>query len=311
MILNSLKNFLKCLAYVLVPLGCLLLGVLFGLDAALNTVSGQITYIKEGILNLVPEAVENVDELWSFVLSSVQELNWRKPIETLQLVLQGEWLADKISGFLGLTTEQAAQFVLDIQALMQTVSSVIGRAVKIFLAWIIFSAIVGYFVTNLFVRKTTVKRGLWKFLAVSLLDSLFSVTLIAFTTWILTLWSPGAAITSIISVIVFGFVSLTEAYLIHGRGKVPFTRVVNVKNFFLLQLSSLIVFAIAVILVLLVLLATNILVGIAVAYAVVIIALLVVNVNAESYVVKQVQIAAEQPTEEPPKELPPPTAAEA
>lgn len=304
MILNSLKNFFKCLAYVLVPLGCLFIGVLFGVNAAFGIITEQIIYIRDEVVKLIPVAVENVDELWGFVLSSVRELTWKSPFDVVRTILDGEWLVGKISGFVGLTSEQSVQFLSDVQILLQTVASELILAVGVFFALIVLSAIAGYFVTNLFVRSSTVKRGFWKFLAMSLLDALFSATLIAFTTWILTVWKPGALISSLISVLVFGFVSLIEAYLIHGRGKIPFRRAVNFKNCLLLYLSHIIITVSAFVLLFLVFLATNVFVGIAVGYSILIIALLVININAESYIVELTKQNTEPDSEPPPPSAP-------
>ncbi len=63
-LLNSLKNFLKCLAYVLIPLGCLFLGLLFGADSAFTILSEQITYIKTEVARIIPETAKDLDELW-------------------------------------------------------------------------------------------------------------------------------------------------------------------------------------------------------------------------------------------------------
>ena len=89
--------------------------------------------------------------------------------------------------------------------------------------------------------------------------------------------------------LVFGFVSLLEAYLLHARGRLPFGKVVNLKNCLLVYASQLAVFAAAAAVCMLVLLAVGLFVAYALVVAVVIIALLVNNVNAESYVARMVR----------------------
>ena len=89
--------------------------------------------------------------------------------------------------------------------------------------------------------------------------------------------------------LVFGFVSLLEAYLLHARGKLPFGKVVSLKNCLLVYASQLAALAAAAAVCMLVLLAVGSFVAYALVVAVVIIALLVNNVNAESYVARMVR----------------------
>ena len=110
-------------------------------------------------------------------------------------------------------------------------------------------------------------------------------------------------ISATLSMAVFGFVSLLEAYLIHGRGKIPFVRVVNIQNCLLMYLSQIVILILATLLALLLLFATNLLVGLAVGYSVIIIAFLVVNVNAESYIVEQIKKLPEPSPEPPPQKI--------
>lgn len=291
MIKNSLKNYIKCLAHVFVPLGCLFLGVLFGAYHLIGVISAQLSYLAEETVRIIPEVEADFDELWAFVLASARELSWKNPFQTISLILDG-WLAEKIGTFTGMTAEQYAKFVNDIQTVLQKVGEELRSGFSVFIVYIVLSVWLGYFVTNLFVRRSTVKRGLLKLLAVTLLDSLFSATLIAFTTWLLSVWSPGALISAVISMIVVSFVSLMEAYLLHGRGKVELRRVVSLKNCCLLQLSQLIILLISVAVIVLFFLITNALVALAIGFAVATIALLVSGVNAESYVVS---LAKSQP----------------
>lgn len=302
-LLNSLKNFLKCLAYVLIPLGCLFLGLLFGADSAFTILSEQITYIKTEVARIIPETAKDLDELWGYVIASARELSWKSPIEAIQTLLNGQWLTEKISVFLGLTTEEATKLFTELETILTTVIANLNLAVVIFFVWIILSGIAGYFIANLFVRRATVRRGIWKFIVVSLLDSFFSATIIALSTYILSLWSPGVLISATLSMAVFGFVSLLEAYLIHGRGKIPFVRVVNIQNCLLMYLSQIVILILATLLALLLLFATNLLVGLAVGYSVIIIAFLVVNVNAESYIVEQIKKLPAPLPESPPQKI--------
>ena len=281
----SLKNYFKCLVHVFVPLGCIFLGVLFGAYALFGVVTAQLAYIRTEITQLLSGIEADFDELWSFVIGSARELSWDRPLQTIALLLKGEWLTEKIAIFLGMTDADAAKLLGSVQNILQTVGSELKGGIAVFCVQVMLGVWLGYFVANFFVRRSTVKRGLWKFILVSLLDSFLSATLVAVTVYLLTLWSPGALISSVVSMFLYGFVSLLEAYVIHGRGTIKFKTVVNAKNCFLLQLAQTIIFAISAVIVLLIYLITNWLVALAIGLSVAIIALLVANVNAEAYVV--------------------------
>ena len=283
MIKLSLKNYLKCLAHIFVPLGCIFLGVLFGAHALFGAIAEQTAFVKEEIAGILSGVETDFDQLWSYVIASARELKWDQPLNTVKMLLQGDWLAEKIGTFLGMTNEQYAQFLVRIQTVLVSVGEGLTGGLTAFCVWAALGVLGGYFVTALFVRRSTVKRGFWKFFGAALLESFFSTTIIAFTVWLLSVWSPGAIISLAVSMLVFGFVALYEAYLLHGR-ELKLSKVVNIKNCYLLQLSQLLIMLISFAVIAVLFAATNFLVALAIGFSVIIIAFLVSNVNAESYV---------------------------
>ncbi|MGN0823402.1 MAG: hypothetical protein ACI4NG_06485, partial [Candidatus Gallimonas sp.] len=93
-----------------------------------------------------------------------------------------------------------------------------------------------------------------------------------------------STVINVLGIVVYAFVSLLEAYLIQGRGRVSFKKVVNLRNCILLFLSHTVVFLLAIVISAIVLAVADFLVGIFVAVSILLVALLVINVNAESYV---------------------------
>lgn len=279
MIKLCLKNYGRCLAHIFVPLGCIFLGVLFGAYALFGVGLEQLAYVRIEIAKILSGVETDFDKLWSFVLASARELKWNKPVETISMLLEGDWIAQKISEFLGMTGEQYAVFAEQVRAVFLSVGDGIVNGIITFFVWLALGVLAGYFVTALFVRRSTVRRGFWKFIGAALLEAFFSATLIAFTVWLLSVWSPGAIISMAVSMLVFGFAALCEAYLLHGR-QLKFGKVVNIKNCYLLQLSQLIIMLISFAVIAVLFAATNILVALAIGFSVVIIAFLVSNVNA-------------------------------
>lgn len=284
MIANSLKNFFKCLPYIFVPLGCIFLGFLFGVEMLLNALSEQAAYMEQELSSLLDMTDASFDRLTGFVIAAARELDWSNPISTVSSLFDGVWLTDKIAEFLELSTEQTAALqekvtVLAAQVAMALIVDLLGLVICV-----VIGVIAGYFVTNYFVRKSTVQRGFLGFWIAAIADAVLTATLIAFVTWLLMVSKAGAVATAIVGVLVFGLVSLFEAYLLHGRGKIPFRKVVNFGNCIAVYFSQLAVFAAAAAVSALIMWLTASLVSVALVFAVVTVALLVINVNAESYV---------------------------
>ena len=284
MVGNSLLNFLKCLIYIFVPLGCIFLGFLCGVQVFLGALSEQAAYAAEQLRALADGAEIKLDRLLGFLISSVRELDWNDPFGAIGTILQGDWVAAKLSEFLQLTQEQAAQLQAEVLGVAEHITQNLVSAVAVLIVFVIFGVIAAYFVTNYFVRKSTVRRGFWGFWVVSLADALLTATLVAFVAWLLSVTKAGAAVTAAVGALVFGFIALAEAYLLHGRKKISFRAVVNFKNMVFVCLSQIAVFAAAAGLGALLAWLTGAIVGAALALSVAIVALLVVGVNAESYV---------------------------
>ena len=79
------------------------------------------------------------------------------------------------------------------------------------------------------------------------------------------------------------FFGLVEAFLIHGRGVVPFKKVVNLKNVGAYLITNIMIFLIALSFSLIAII-INVLLGIFVGLSLFEIAFLVISMNAESYV---------------------------
>jgi hypothetical protein len=150
------------------------------------------------------------------------------------------------------------------------------------LGWI--GLVVGYLITRWQIRRILARRAFWKMLMIVAVNALINATVVAFCARMLTVSGANAAISLLISLILWEFISLFEAYLIHGWKKVPFRKTVNFKAVGWLLLANLLIFLIALGIAWLIVLMTNRIVGIFVGTATVGIAYIVSNLNAEAYV---------------------------
>ena len=114
-------------------------------------------------------------------------------------------------------------------------------------------------------------------------DSILSSTMVAMCVWLLSVWKPSIFISSVISILLFGFISLLEAYIVHAWKKTDVKRIVNVKNIFQLFLTDAIIIVLVGVFVQLIVLLTNTFAGISVGIVLMEIAFIVIGRNAESY----------------------------
>lgn len=197
MVGNSLKNFFKCLVYIFVPLGCIFLGFLFGVQLFLNELVTQADYIAVQLSELVDGTEAQVDNLIGFVIASLRELDWSEPLGTLTFLMDGDWIAARIAEFLQLTVEEAAALEEQVVSIAANVAMALLADLVALVLCVAASVVIGYFVTNYFVRKSTVRRGFWGFWIASIADAVLTVTLIAFVTWLMTVSTAGAVLSGI------------------------------------------------------------------------------------------------------------------
>ncbi|MDE6401681.1 MAG: hypothetical protein K2L54_03615, partial [Clostridiales bacterium] len=154
------------------------------------------------------------------------------------------------------------------------------------IAFVVFSVIGlvgGYWFTKWLIRRNIAKRSIWKFVLMTFIDSVFSAALMIITAWLAAMWWVSAFISAIVSVLLVGIFTLTEAYLVHGRNKVPFKSIVNFKNLIKLLVTNAIVFALSFVITLIAV-AINAIAGIFIGVAFIAIAFIVTGLNAEAYV---------------------------
>ncbi len=115
-------------------------------------------------------------------------------------------------------------------------------------------------------------------------DSFVTAALIALSAWLLTVWAPSVFITSIMSFLIFGAISLVSAYCVHGRNVVELKTVLNIVNVLKLLLVNTIIFVVSLALFILTAVLTNPIAGALIGFSFVEIAFIVMSLNAESYV---------------------------
>ena len=153
-----------------------------------------------------------------------------------------------------------------------------------FLVFSVLGGVVGVFATRVEIRRNVAKRKFWKFILISIVHTVINATIIAGGVWVISRFNKFAALSTILTLLLYITVAFFEAYLVHGYKKVSLAKVLRVRNFLSLAILSVIEVAIMCAIVGLVLAISNVVVTFFVGYAVVVITLSCLSLNTEAYV---------------------------
>ncbi len=283
MIKQSLKNYFKCLKYIFTPLGVIALGLIIGLSILIPGVINAGSETVEKIIEISDKSID-LGVLFDGFTDAVKALDWSDIGAALSKMFSKEWLSavfeDNINAFIGDVREYGAQ----ISAAVATFIDSVIKYIVILCVFIAIGFVVGYFFTKWIIRRDIAKRRFGMFAVKAVTGGILTAAITALCMWLATLWSYSVYISAPISFLLAAFVILTEAYVVHGYKKIPFGKIVNIKNAAKLFLSDLIIFAFTVVFIILIMLITNTMVAIFVAIGFIDITLAVLDMNAESYV---------------------------
>lgn len=293
MIKSGLNIYFKSFLYVFVSLGALFLAILIAATVLFDRCVVYTRDFAESVVGLYDGVHPDVNGMITYLVNYLEQLTEWNTERLLAVIKEGTWLTDGVLQYLSEQNPGILQSGEKLNLLLAEYGNSLQRGLIGAYIIILAGVVAGFFLTKYLIRRESAKRGILKWLLNSLADSVLSATVIAFTTWILSLWSPGALITWLISGLVFGLVSLFEAYLVHGYKKIDAKEIVTEKNALALIGVDLITMSISVVIILAFLYLLNIVVALAVAYALLILTFVVIELNAEAFVVRKVQSVAQ------------------
>lgn len=286
MIKSGLKTYFKSLPYIFISLGALFVAVLLGGTLLFGGIVAQTKIFASSLYEAYSGWKIDVRALVSYVVEELwQEADGQLSV-VLSLVREGDWLTECIRRYLeGLEGGgmQGGQWSL---LLADYVSGVRVCVLQSYLV-VLLGVVGGFFLTKYLIRRDAAKRSLWKWALNGLIDSLLSATVVTFVSWLLSVWSPGVLVTFLLSGLVFGLISLFEAYVIHGYKRVKFSQIVTGRNALCLTFVNILNFILSFLIVLAVYFIFNAVVAVAIGYALIILTMIVTGLNAEAFVVNE------------------------
>lgn len=291
MITQGIRNFFKDLKYVFIPLGTVALGFVFGLSVLLSGLESSLSALAVRVETILQGTEIDLTVLGNRLFESVRALDWKDPLAAIGTILKEEWLNATLSDCIAALSESADAYFVPIDAAIADFTAEVSAYVAVLVSFSLLGLIGGFFLVKWLVRKEVAQISLWKYILVSLIDALISAIIVAFFVWLFSfpLWQPFAWFSSAVMLLLFGGISLFEAYIVHGRKRVKIKEIVNGRNILSLVVSDLIIFLSAAVFSLIVGILINELVGLFLGIGLFVIACIVISLNAEAYVKSVVQ----------------------
>ncbi len=284
MILNGLKNYFINLKHFFTPIGTLAVGMFIGLSILIPGAFAVVVALIGRLAETAGEANVDFEAVKNYIVDAVNALDWSDPIASLKIMLTREWLTGVVNGCLDIVASGLKPFEDAVTAAVNDAVFTLTALIVTFFLLCIIGLIGGYCLTRFLVRRTMAKRTFKKFMFALFVDSFVTAALIALSAWLLTVWAPSVFITSIMSFLIFGAISLVSAYCVHGRNVVELKTVLNIVNVLKLLLVNTIIFVVSLALFILTAVLTNPIAGALIGFSFVEIAFIVMSLNAESYV---------------------------
>ena len=304
-LIKGFKNYFVSLKYFFTPLGALFLGLALGVSVFIPGVLGVLDKMIAEINELATKINLNLSDIWNALVSEFLLLPLDNPFELLKVLFGTDWLFSTLDGILKkLVTEYelvSAQLTVIVTSSIDGVKQYAG----VLIACGILGLIAGYFLTLHLVRRNIAKRKIWMYLLFNLLEVTFAAMLVSLCSYIGSLLHFPVIVSLIVSLLLFGFISLFEACALHSGSFALSKKILTVGNILLLTLSNLLIITVAFVFTIIIVSVTDAIFGFFVALPLLEISFIVASVNAEAYVKK---VCAQLPSGQPSAEVEAPPA---
>ena len=293
MILQGIRNFLKGLKYVFVPMGVLFFGLVLGLSVSLPRMAAILKDFAAQMQQIFGESTLSGSEMMQSLWMRVSELDWSNPLQALLQVLNRSWLNETLEQCVKPFAEDYDAYAAEAEQLIRAAAEGIVRQAVVVAVFAALGLACGLFLTQWLVRREIARRGWRNLLPGMLFDAVFATLLLMVCTRVSVKPGRGFAAT-LAALLLFGAVSLLEAYLLHGRKVLPFRSVVTVKNCCKLLVSNAAVYVLSAAIVAVAGFVLNEVAGLCIALPLFGVAFFVIGMNAESYVIGKVKELSEK-----------------
>ena len=296
MIKKGLLDFLKCMKYYFVPLGILAIFTVIGLHIGINGIVSTIKNFFTEAGRIVNQAKIDWEGIWGAFIGEITKLEFTKDFNNaISTLISEDWIINTLKVVAKSVFGDSLNFEELTNLATQTVGSIVLYVV-LFFVMILLGIVIGIFVVKLLLRKELTRVRIGKLILFTVLDALFWLALIIIFNLLSAIASWVAIVLLVIFILSFVFLCLLEGYLFYARKKVPFTKVVNIKNVLKLYLIEIMIFAITASISVILILVFKIFVGFFIALPIIEIGIIASSLEAENYVVNLVDESTTDPS---------------
>lgn len=282
MIKHTLKTYLTSLKWAWIPLLIIVLALVPACIYFVITTQGALNQMNASIASEVGELSYTIEGMVNHIIDSARSLPWVTPFKALRQVFFEGWLSDTIEEFIKST--EGSVYTQAMSGNVKETANTILSGMSVFPIAIVSGMLIAYLFTASFLRKQTCPRSIWKTLLYVVIDLVLTSVLMAGVVSLLGVWAPSVFISSLVIAILYGFIAVTEAYIIHKDDSMKYKDVVNAKTILQLLASYLLLLIFAIAIIALLFLIPLKLISIALALPVIILTFINYNLAAESYV---------------------------
>ena len=284
MIKLGLKNYFKSYRLFFIPIGALSLGIVIGLSVMIPMLWNAVRDFVMGVAEAVGNVSFHWDEVKDTMFASIEGLSWSDPQALADEVVNAGYWEELLRECASVALGDISKVEAEMEALAKTAMTTIAGGAMLFVFFTAVGAYVGYFVTRSMIRTGVAKRSFLKSIVAGVVSTVINLTIIAAGAVLIAKSKQYASLSLLLTILVYGAAAFLEAYFVQGFNKVPFKKVMQIKNIFLLAILNVIEIAILLGVVALLQALTNPAIAIYAGFSVMIITISCMQLNAEAYV---------------------------
>lgn len=282
MIRYTLKSYLLSLKWAWIPLLIMTIALVPACIYFVVVSKGAMEDMNSSLASEIGNLSYTIEDMINHIIDAAKSLPWSTPFTAIKMILFEGWLGEVIEEFIA-----EAEGSIYAQAMSgnikETANAIVG-GMSVFPIAIVIGLLVSYLFTASFLRKKNCPRSIWKTILNVLIDLAFTSLLMTGVIALLGLWAASVFITSVIIALLYGFISITEAYIVHKDEYMKFRDIVNPKTIVSLLISYIILLVFAIIIIALFFLIPLKVISVMLALPVIILTFINYNLAAESYV---------------------------
>lgn len=197
---------------------------------------GAVQSLAANIAELSGSISFDFNALFDSLTDAVMLLDWSEPSQAINTILSREWLNATFNDCIYSLLPGAENYAGQLTEEINTAISKMAAGFSGFVSFSVLGLVGGFFLTRFLVKRTIAKRSWWRSFLSALYDLIIAFALTCGMVWLEKVWAPSVFITSILSVTVFGALTLLRSYLLYGRKIIKVEKIVNVKNIVILMI---------------------------------------------------------------------------